>query len=130
MTIRLRFNNAGKDYETTFVGVATVSENPPQLNLLVTDPVWNDLTETLSGAMILALTLEHSDGKGENASILYLKDGEGDRERTYSYLFNEGYDSSNMGRVEAQVNTTLVKSDQVRKAMPIKWKWEGSRHSD
>lgn len=129
MTISVKFGSIGKECEAKIVGVATVSENPPQLNLLVTDPVWTELQETLSGSMILALTMEGVEGNGGNESILYLK-GEGGRERITNYVFSKGYPSSDMQRVETQVNTTRLKSDQVRKEKPIKWKWEGSRHSD
>jgi len=127
MTISIKFSGNGNECETKFVGVATVSENPPHLNLLVTDPVWTELQETLGGSMILALTMEGAEGTGVNESILYLKDEDG-RERIKSYEFSKGYPSSDTSRVEAQVQTTLLKSEQKRKEKPAEWKWSGNRH--
>lgn len=128
MTIAVSYIREGREGSTNFVGVATVSENPPQLNLLVTDPVWNDLTETLSGAMILALTLKHSEGEEGKTSILYLKDAEGDRERITNHVFSNGYPSPDMQRFGAQVKTTRVKSGQKPKEKRAGWRWSGNVH--
>ena len=127
MSISISYLSQGIEAKTSFLGVATISENPPLLKLLVTDHMWTALQEVLGGSMIMALTLDSTEGGADDRSILYHKVDE-ERDRIPNYVFRDAYPSSDMSRVEAQVQTTLLKSEQKRKDKPAEWKWSGNRH--